>query len=98
MRGELSEEKFVVPSLRGVVEDRTVGREYDVFERLSGKGRVENQLVELGDIARIVLVVVVAHRLAGDRRLERIVCVGQFLRRETRFGCGIGCHNQRNYK
>lgn len=98
-RGELPEEKFVIPGLRGVVEDRAVGREEDVFERLTGKGRVEDQLVELGDIARIVLVVVVVHRLLGNRRRKRVISIGQLLRDEARFGCGIGrCHNQRYYE
>lgn len=93
---ELSEEERVVPRLRGVVVDRPVGRKDDVFQRLPGKGRVDDQLVQFVDITSIMLVVVVVHRLLGDCGRKRVVGIRQVLRGETRRGRGIGrCHNQR---
>ena len=95
-RRELSEEERVVPRLRGVVVDRPVGRKDDVFQRLPGKGRVDDQLVQFVDITSIMLVVVVVHRLLGDCGRKRVVGIRQVLRGETRRGRGIGrCHNQR---
>ena len=63
---KLVEEELVVPHLRSVVENRAVGRNDDVLQRLLGVRRIENQLVEFIHIPHVMFVVVEAQRLFGD--------------------------------
>ena len=89
------EEKLMIPGLCGIVVDRTVGREDDIFEGLVGEGRIYDQRVEFVHVSHVMFVMVITHGLLGDLRFEGIVSIGQFLRRETRKGCGVGgCHKR----
>jgi len=93
---ELIEVELMVPGLRGVVVDGAVGRHDDVFQRLVGIGRIDDQLVEFVDIADVMFVVVVVQRLLGELRRQRIVGIGKLLGHEARSGGGIGLHKREN--
>ena len=88
------EEEFVVPHLRGVVEDRAVGRNDDILQRLLGIGGIDNQFVEFIHVSHVMLVVVKAQRLFGDLRCERVISVRQVLRSEAHLFCSVCCHKR----
>ena len=82
----------MIPGLGGIVEKRPVGLHDDILERHLGKGGIENQLVELVHIARIVLVVVVTHGLLGNGGRKGVVSVRELPGRKPRGGCRLVGH------
>ena len=89
-RGEI---EVVVPCLRGVVEEGTVGLTDNLLERHAFVEGAGDELVELGDIGGRVLVVMVEQRLLRDVGCERLHVVRQ--RRQTElFSCSGVCHDR----
>ena len=80
---ELGEIEFVVPRLRGVVEQRTVGLADYVFESHAVVMRVGDKFVELVHVSRHVLVMVVSERLLRNVRFESLLVVRQRCERES---------------
>ena len=95
IRRKLVEEELVIPHLRSVVENRAVGRNDDVLQRLPGVRRIENQLVEFIHIPHVMLVVVETQRLFGDLRCESVVSVRQLLGGKPCLCCNVCCHNRK---
>ena len=86
----------VVPSLRRIVENaRVLGlarrRGHDLLERQVCKLGARDELVRGLDVGLVMLAVMKAQRLGGNHRLERVLGIGQWRKREGRCGgCGSG--------
>ena len=67
----------VVPDRRALVLGQLVEQREHLLERAVGPLGPVERLVQVVDVGLVVLVVVDAHRLLVDRRLERVVVVGK---------------------
>lgn len=75
------EEEGMVPSLRGVVEDASVGLADDFVERHLGIGRPLDQLVEIVDVGLEMFAIVVLEGLRAHLRRERFRFIGKLRQR-----------------
>src|SRR4029453_4675216 len=69
--------EVVVPDLRGVVEHLAARRADQVLEALVRLGLAAHELLELLEIALVVLLVVEVDRLGADQRRERVLRIRQ---------------------
>ena len=69
----------VVPDLRGLVEQTTLGALDDLFQGFAFVVGPFDQIVELGDVRVVVLTVMILERLFGDVRFKSV-----FLERKRR--------------
>ena len=71
----------MVPSLRGVVEDASIGLADDFVERHLGIGRPLDQLVEIVDVGLEMFAIVVLEGLRAHLRRERFRFIGKLRQR-----------------